>query len=158
MKRRAFITLLGGAVSWPLAARGQQAGIPTVGCLFSGTPEGSVDLVAALRRGMGETGFIENSNVAVEYRWTHNDPAKNPENAADLVKRRVQVIAALSAAAGLAAKAATATIPIVFVAFADAVQVGLVTNLARPGGNVTGINSMNAELGAKRIDPRHRIP
>jgi putative tryptophan/tyrosine transport system substrate-binding protein len=157
MRRREFVTLLGGATAWPRAARAQQSGIPTVGCLFSGTPEGNVDLVAALRRGMGETGFIENSNVAVEYRWTHNDPTKTVENAADLVKRRVEVIAASSAAGGLAAKAATATIPIVFVAFVDAVQVGLITNLARPGGNVTGINSMNTELAAKRVGFLHEL-
>jgi putative tryptophan/tyrosine transport system substrate-binding protein len=157
MRRREFVTLLGGATAWPRAVRAQQSGIPTVGCLFSGTPEGSVDLVAALRRGMGETGFVENHNVAVEFRWTHNDPSRNVQNAADLVTHRVHVIAASTAAAGLAAKAATATIPIVFVAFADAVQVGLVTNPARPGGNVTGINSMSAELGAKRLGFLHEL-
>jgi putative ABC transport system substrate-binding protein len=154
--RRKLLAALGATAAWPLAARAQQPGIPTVS-LFSGTPEGNVDLPAALRRGMGETGFIENSNVAVEYRWANNDPGKTTENASDLVKRRVQVIAAFSAAGGLAAKAATATIPIVFVAFADAVQVGLVANLARPGGNVTGINSMSAELGANRVGFLHEL-
>jgi putative tryptophan/tyrosine transport system substrate-binding protein len=157
VRRREVIGLLGGAAAWPIAARAQQSAIPTVGCLFSGTPEGTVELVAALRRGMGETGFVENRNVAVEYRWSYNDPAKTVENATDLVKRHVQVIAASTAAGGLAAKAATATIPIVFVAFADAIQVGLVTNLARPGANVTGINSMSAEFGAKRIGLLHEL-
>jgi putative ABC transport system substrate-binding protein len=158
MTRRELMTLLGGAAAWPVAARAQQPGIPTVGYLFSGTPEGgNAELVAALHRGMGEIGFIENRNVAVEYRWSSNDPAKSAEDASDLVKRRVQVIAASTATAALAAKAVTATIPIVFVAFADAVQVGLVTNFARPGGNVTGINSMGEELGAKRIGLLHEL-
>jgi putative ABC transport system substrate-binding protein len=114
-------------------------------------------LVAALRRGLGEIGFIGNRNVAVEYRWSYNDRARSGENARDLVKRGVQVIAASTATEALAAKAATATIPIVFVAFADAVEVGLVTNLVRPGDNVTGINSMGEELVAKRIGLLHEL-
>jgi putative ABC transport system substrate-binding protein len=159
MRRRDFVTLLGGAaVTWPIAARAQQTGIPTVGFLFSGAAEGgNAELVAALHRGMGEIGFIENRNVAVEYRWTSNDAAKTEAEVSDLVKRRVQVIVASTATAALAAKAATATIPIVFVAFADAVQVGLVGNFARPGGNVTGINSMGEELVAKRFGLLHEL-
>jgi putative ABC transport system substrate-binding protein len=157
--RRDFMGLLGGAAAaWPLAASAQQPGIPRIGCLFGGTPEGgNIELVAELRRGLGEIGFIENRNVVVEYRWSYNDPARSAENASDLVKRGVQVIAASTATEALAAKGATATIPIVFVAFADAVQVGLVTNLARPGGNVTGINSMGEELVAKRIGLLHEL-
>jgi putative tryptophan/tyrosine transport system substrate-binding protein len=151
MKRREFITLLGGAAAWPLGARAQQPAIPVVGFLISGTPEANIELVAAFRRGMSEIGFVEGRNVAVEYRWSYDDTARMPELAADLVQRRVAVIAGSTARAALAAKAATASIPIVFWAAADAVQLGLVSNLGRPDGNLTGINSMSAELGAKRL-------
>jgi putative ABC transport system substrate-binding protein len=153
MRRREFITLLGGAVAtWPLAAWAQQSAVPTVGFLFAGTPEENRDEVTALLRGMSETGFVEGRNVAIEYRWINNDPRRNRELAADLVNRHVAVIAANAAGTALSAKALTTTIPIVFVAFADAVQTGLVTNLARPGGNVTGINTMVAALEAKRFE------
>jgi putative tryptophan/tyrosine transport system substrate-binding protein len=151
MRRREFITLLGGAATWPLVARAQQRTLPTVGLLFSGTPETNGDEVTALRRGMSETGFVEGRNVAVEYRWGAPLSALDLA-AADLVNRRVTVIAANTAGAALRAKAATASIPIVFVAFADAVKVGLVTNLGRPDGNLTGINLMVAALGAKRFE------
>jgi putative ABC transport system substrate-binding protein len=152
IQRRNFITLLGGAAAWPVAARGQQPAMPVVGLLFSGTPEDTREDVTALLRGMNETGFVEGRNVAVEYRWIDiRSGARGQELAADLVGRHVAVIAANVAAAGLWAKAATTTIPIVFVAYADAVQVGLVTNLARPGGNVTGINTMVAALEQKRF-------
>jgi putative ABC transport system substrate-binding protein len=163
MKRREFITLLGGtaatsSVSWPLAARAQQRpAMPMVGFLHSGSPETSADYVAAFRSGLGETGFVEGRNVAVEYRWAHNDFGRVPELAADLVRRRVAVIAGLNAAAALVAKAATATIPLVFIAGGDAVETGLVTNLSRPDRNLTGINSMNAELGAKRLGLLHEL-
>jgi putative ABC transport system substrate-binding protein len=157
LKRREFITLLGGAAAaWPLAARGQEA-VPVVGYLVSGTPEGSVDTVAGFRRGLSEAGFVEDRNVAVEYRWGYDDPTRMVESAADLVRRRVTVIAASTAGAALRAKAATATIPIVFVAAADAIEVGLVSNPARPDGNLTGINSMSGELGAKRLGLLHQL-
>jgi putative ABC transport system substrate-binding protein len=155
MRRRDFIALAGGAtVTWPLAARAQRPVNPVVGLLFAGTPEVNGDEVAGFLRGLSETGFVEGRNVAIEYRWTYNEGGlrRNQELAADLVNRRVTVIAANVAGTALAAKAATGTTPIVFVAFADAVQAGLVTSLARPGGNVTGINTMVAALGAKRFE------
>jgi putative ABC transport system substrate-binding protein len=157
MRRREFIAGLGGAAAWSVVAKAQQAEIPVVGCVFSGSPEANEDRVAALLQGMREAGFVRGRNVAVEYRWTHDEPARGSELAADLVNRRVTVIVASTAFQALQAKAATATIPIVFVAFADAVQVGLVTNLSRPEGNVTGINSMQAELGAKRLELLHAL-
>jgi putative ABC transport system substrate-binding protein len=151
MRRREFITLLGGAaMGWPLAARAQQV-LPTIGLLFAGAAEENGDQVTALLRGLGETGFVEGRNVGIEIRWTPN-LRRNPEMAADLVNRHVAVIATNAAGPALSAKAATTTIPIVFVAYADAVQAGLVTNLARPGANVTGINTMSAALEAKRFE------
>jgi putative ABC transport system substrate-binding protein len=128
-----------------------------VGYLISGTPETTVDNVAAFRRGLSEIGFVEGRNVTVEYQWSYDDPARAAASTADMVQRRVAVIAASTAGAALRAKAATASIPIVFFASADAVQVGLVTNLARPEGNLTGINSMNVELGAKRLGLLHEL-
>ena len=157
MRRRTFIAALGGAAAWPVVARAQQAAAPVVGFLFAGTPEEHGDGVTALLRGMSETGFVDGRNVRVEYRWSNNDVGRGREQAADLVNRQVAVIAANIAAAALWAKAATPTIPIVFVAFADAVQVGLVTNLARPGGNVTGINTIVAALEQKRFGLLHEL-
>jgi putative ABC transport system substrate-binding protein len=158
MNRREFITILGGAAAWPIAARGQQALMPIVGFLFAGAPEENGDEVAALLRGMSEAGFVEGRNVAVEYRWTpRNDPSRGREMATDLVDRHVAVIAANVAGPALLAKAVTTTIPIVFVAYSDAVQAGLVTSLARPGGNVTGINTMVAALAAKRFGLLHEL-
>jgi putative tryptophan/tyrosine transport system substrate-binding protein len=152
MNRRDLISLIGGAAMLPVAARAQIA-MPVIGLLFGGTPEANGDEVAGLLRGMSETGFVAGRDVAVEYRWTYNDGrGRSQELAADLVDRRVTVIATNIAGPALQAKAATATIPIVFVAFADAVQVGLVSSLARPGGNVTGINTMVASLGTKRFE------
>jgi putative ABC transport system substrate-binding protein len=155
--RREFITLLGGAATWPLAARAQQRSMPVVGFLLAGAPEENGDEVTALLRGMSEAGFVEGRNVSVEYHWSYNDAGRQREQAADLVNRHVAVIAANVAGAALRAKAATTTIPIVFVAFVDAVQVGLVTNLARPGGNVTGINTMVAALEQKRFGLLHQL-
>jgi putative tryptophan/tyrosine transport system substrate-binding protein len=153
MRRREFIAALGGAATWPLAARAQHAGLPVVGYLYLGTPELNAGLVAAFRTGLSEAGFIEGRNVAVEYRFAYQNNTRLPELAADLVQRRVAVIATPgSTAAALAAKAVTKTIPIVFSHGGDPVQSGLVVSFNRPGGNVTGISSMNQELGAKRLE------
>jgi putative ABC transport system substrate-binding protein len=152
MRRREFITLLSGAAVWPLVARAEQAPMPAVGILNLGSPEANASLMAAFRQGLGETGFAEGKNVAIESRWAHNDSARLPELAADLVRHRVTVMVTPgSVATALAAKAATATIPIVFNTAADPVETGLVASLNKPGGNMTGVSYMNTELGAKRL-------
>src|ERR1700688_3776294 len=161
MRRRELLSLLGGAATScmlpPLAARAQQAAMPVIGFLNAESAQGYARQLSAFLKGLGEAGYVEGQNVAIEYRWAEGQNERLPAMAADLVHRQVAVIAATTTAASLAAKAATTTIPIVFETGADPVELGLVPNLNHPGGNISGVTQTNQEVTPKRLQLLHEL-
>lgn len=156
MRRREFITLLGGAATWPLAAKAQSSTTPVIGVLYSGRPTGYwLRPDAALRRGLNDAGYAEGRNLRIEARWAEDHYDRLPDMAADLVQQKVAVIAAVTTTSARAVKAATDKIPVVFVTIADPVQIGFVGSLSRPGGNMTGVTVLSVEVGSKRLELLH---
>jgi putative ABC transport system substrate-binding protein len=157
VRRRDFVKVIAVSVAWPLAARAQQPAMPVVGYLSANSPDEGEPRAAAFRRGLQEAGYVVGQNVAIEYRWAEQQIDRLPAMAADLVKRHVTVIAAVTTPGALAAHGATTTIPIVFETGSDPVRLGLVVNLNRPGGNVTGVANLIVEVAPKRLELLHEL-